>query len=222
MVARGEVAEDRAFTEEGIFEYHLYTLGRPTTVRNNEQKQVTLLDASHFKVSKRMIFYGAAYYYRSSVGEVASNQKVGVFLDFENSEKNHLGMALPGGVVRVYKEDASGAQQFIGEDRIDHTPRDETVRIRMGEAFDVVGDRRQIEYEVLSSCLSESTWKVELRNHKDEDVEVQVVEPIGGDWKILSSSHRGTKVDANTFRFDVEVPARDSVTIDYAVRVRWC
>ena len=222
MVARGEVAEDRAFSEEGFFEYHLYTLGRPTTVRNNEQKQVTLLDASHFGVDKRMIFYGAAYYYRGSYGEIASNQKVGVFLDFENSEENHLGMALPAGVVRVYKEDSSGAQQFIGEDRIDHTPRDERVRIRMGDAFDVVGDRRQMTYRVLSSCVSESTWKVELRNHKDEDVEVQVVEPIGGEWHILSSSHPATRVDANTFRFDVAVPARDSTSIDYTVRVRWC
>jgi len=115
---------------------------------------VTLLDASRFKVDKRIIFYGAAYYYRGSYGEIASNQKVGVFLDFKNSKENHLGMALPGGVVRVYKEDSSGAQQFIGEDRIDHTPRDETVRIRMGDAFDVVGDRRQMNYEVLSSCVS--------------------------------------------------------------------
>ncbi|MFV1987480.1 MAG: DUF4139 domain-containing protein [Gemmatimonadota bacterium] len=223
LAGQMQVEEDRAaFTEEGFFEYHLYTLARPTTVRNNEQKQVTLLEASGFGVDKQLIFYGAAYYYRAAYGQVMSNQKVGVYLDFENSEANRLGMPLPAGTVRVYKEDASGAQQFIGEDRIDHTPRDETVRIKMGEAFDVVGDRRQMDYTVLSGCVSESTWEVDLRNHKDEDVTVQVVEPIGGDWDILRSSHRATKVDAHTFRFDVDIDARGEVTVEYRVRVRWC
>jgi hypothetical protein len=174
-------AEAAPFTEEGFFEYHLYTLNRPTTVKNAEQKQVTLLEASDFGLKKRLIYYGAAHYYRGSYGYVESNAKIGVFLDFQNSEKNKLGMPLPAGVVRVYKADESGSQQFIGEDRIDHTPRDERVRIKMGEAFDVLGDRRQMEYNVIASCVSESTWEVELRNHKDEDVEVEVVEPIGGD-----------------------------------------
>jgi hypothetical protein len=131
-------------------------------------------------------------------------------------------MPLPKGVVRVYKADGSGAQQFIGEDRIDHTPRDELVRVKMGEAFDVVGDRRQMEYRVISSCVSESAWEVELRNRKDEDVEVEVLEPIGGDWRVLSSSHEYRRVDANTFRFTVPVPARQDVTVTYRVQVRWC
>ena len=221
MAAEAQLA-DASFTEEGFFEYHLYTLGRPTTVKNAEQKQVTLLEASEFDVEKTLIFYGAAHYYRGSYGDVISNQKVGVFLDFENSEENRLGMALPAGTVRVYKEDDSGAQQFIGEDRIDHTPRDENVRIRMGDAFDVVGDRRQMDYSVLSSCVSESTWEIDLRNHKDEDVEVQVVEPIGGDWEILSSTHPAIRVDAHTFRFDVDVESRGETTVEYRVRVRWC
>jgi len=215
-------AQDAAFSEEAFFEYHLYTLDRPTTVRNNEQKQVTLLEASDFGVDKRMIFYGAEHYYRGQYGQVVSNQKVGVYLDFENSESNRLGMPLPAGVVRVYKEDSSGAQQFIGEDRIDHTPRDETVRIKMGEAFDVVGDRRQMEWTTLGHCSSQSRWAVELRNHKDEAVEVQVMEPVGGDWTIVSSTHRAQKLDAHTFRFDVEVPARGATEIEYTVRVRWC
>ncbi|MEE9207528.1 MAG: DUF4139 domain-containing protein, partial [Gemmatimonadota bacterium] len=223
MLRAAAVAEDAAgFAEEGFFEYHLYTLGRPTTVLQNEQKQVRLLEASGFDIDKRLIFYGAPYYYRGSYGQVMSNQKVGVFLDFENSETNQLGMALPAGIVRVYKKDSSGAQQFIGEDRIDHTPRDETLRIKMGEAFDVVGDRKQMEYSVISSCVSESSWEIELRNHKDEAVEVDVMEPIGGDWRILSSSHQATKLDANTFRFRVDIPSRGETTIRYRVRVRWC
>jgi hypothetical protein len=222
MAVAESAADAAGFVEEGFFEYHLYTLGRPTTVKNNEQKQVTLLEASDFGIKKHLIFYGASYYYRGSYGYVESNTKIGVYLDFDNSEKNQLGMPLPGGVVRVYKADKSGAQQFIGEDRIDHTPRDERIRIKTGEAFDVVGDRRQMNYEVLSSCVSESTWEVELRNHKDEDVEVEVVEPVGGDWDLIRSSHRATKLDAHTFKFDVDVPARDSTKIEYTVRVRWC
>ncbi|MBK8996446.1 MAG: DUF4139 domain-containing protein [Myxococcales bacterium] len=127
------------FKEEGFFEYHLYTLQRPTTLLDKEQKQVTLLEGHDIGIDKKLIFWGAEYYYRGNYGQVVSNQKVGVYLDIKNSEKNHLGMPLPKGTVRVYKADKSGAKQFIGEDRIDHTPRDEEIRIKMGEAFDVVG-----------------------------------------------------------------------------------
>jgi hypothetical protein len=210
------------FQEESFFEYHLYTLQRPTTLRDNEQKQVTLLEGEDVGVNKRLIFYGVPYYYRGSYGQVMSNQKVGVYLDVQNSEENHLGIPLPKGIVRVYKADASGSQQFIGEDQIDHTPRDERIRIKMGEAFDVVGDRRQMDYRVISSCVAESSWEITLRNHKDEDAEVQIVEPVGGDWEILSSSHRAERVDAFTFTFTVPVPARGEVKVEYRIRVRWC
>ncbi len=218
-----DVAQESAgFSEQGFFEYHLYTLGRPADLMNNEQKQVTLLEADEFGVEKRLIFHGAAHYFRGHYGQVASDQKVGVFLDFSNSERNGLGMPLPKGVVRVYKRDEDGAQQFIGEDLIDHTPRDERVRIKMGEAFDLVGDRRQMDYDVISGCVSESLWRVDLRNHKDEDVRVTLVEPAGGDWQILSSSHPYTRLDAWTFTFDPEVPANGETTVEYRVRVRWC
>ncbi len=219
MMAADAISE---FSEESFFEYHLYTLGRPTTLRQNEQKQVTLLEANGVGVDKKLIFYGAAYYYRGSYGEVVSNQKVGVFLDFQNSEQNRLGMPLPKGIVRVYKADASGAQQFIGEDRIDHTPRNERVRIKMGEAFDVVGDRRQMEFNVISGCVSESAWEITLRNHKDEDAEVEIIEPIGGDWTMISSSHRFEKLDAHTFKYTVDVPEDGETKVNYRVRVRWC
>jgi hypothetical protein len=221
-MAVAEAGMDQAFAEEAFFEYHLYTLNRPATVLNNEQKQVTLLEAADFGIRKRLIFYGAAYYFRGSYGQVESNQKIGVFLDFENSEKNGLGMPLPAGIVRVYKSDASGAQQFIGEDRIDHTPRDEKIRIKMGEAFDVVGDRRQMDFDIIGDCVTESEWEIKLRNHKDEEVEVEVFEPVGADWEILTSSHPATKVDAHTFKYVVKIPARGEQTITYRVRVRWC
>ena len=222
MRAAMEAQDAAQFAEEGFFEYHLYTLQRPTTLLENEQKQVTLLEASDIGVTKRLIFAGAPYYFRGQYGVVAANQKVGVYLDFMNTEGNRLGVPLPKGVVRVYKADASGAQQFIGEDRIDHTARDERVRIKMGEAFDVVGDRRQMEYRVISSCVSESAWEVELRNRKDEDVEVQILEPIGGDWRIITSSHEHRRIDANTFSFTVSIPARQDLTVSYRVQVRWC
>jgi hypothetical protein len=217
------VAEDAAqFSEEGFFEYHLYTLQRPTTLLQNEQKQVTLLAADAVGIDKRMIFYGASQYYRGSYGQVVSNQKVGVYLDVDNSQDNNLGMALPAGIIRVYKADPTGAQQFIGEDRIDHTPRDETVSVKMGEAFDVVGDRRQMEFQVLGSCVAESAWELAVRNHKDDEIEVELFEPVGGDWEILESSHTPVELDAHTFKFVVRIPPRDEVKVTYRVRVRWC
>src|SRR5262249_33548283 len=168
------------FREESFFEYHLYTLERPTNLLNAEQKQVTLLEAPGIKIDKKLIFFGAAYYYRGNYGQVVSNQKVGVYLDIQNTEANHMGMPLPKGTVRVYKADKSGSNQFIGEDAIDHTPRDEKVRIKMGEAFDVVGDRKQMSWKTLGACTSESDWQIDLRNHKDTATSVEVFEPVGG------------------------------------------
>ncbi len=210
------------FKEEGFFEYHLYTLGRPTTLLHNEKKQATLLEARGIGVHKKMIFFGAAHYYRGHYGQVVSNQKIGVYLDIENKAANKLGMPLPKGIVRVYKADSSGARQFIGEDNIDHTPRDEKLRIKMGDAFDVVGDRRQMKWTTLGTCASESDWEIELRNHKDTPAEVEVFEPIGGDWQILSSSLPYTKKDAHTFTFDARVPAKTNLKITYRARVKWC
>jgi hypothetical protein len=210
------------FKEEGFFEYHLYTLSQPTSVKDNEQKQISLLEAKGITLKKQLIFRGTDYWYRNSYGQVASNQKIGVFLDIENKEQNKLGIALPKGIVRVYKADKSGAKQFIGEDSIDHTPRDEKVRIKMGEAFDVVGDRKQTDWKHLGACTSESAWEISLRNHKDTEEQVLVVEPTGGDWEILASNATAKKEDAHTFTFDVKVPKRGETKITYRVRIKWC
>ena len=218
----GVEKDKKQFSEEGFFEYHLYTLSRPTDLLDKEKKQVTLLEARNIGIKKKLIYFGRQYWYRGRHGQVMKNQKVGVYLDIDNSKKNGMGMPLPKGTVRVYKADKSGAKQFIGEDRIDHTPRDEEIRIKMGEAFDVVGDRKQTEWRTLGTCTSESTWEVELRNHKDEATRVLVFEPVGGDWEILEASHRHKKEDSKTFTFDVAVPARGKTKITYTVRVRWC
>ncbi len=232
VMAQGQIAErsrmakdeggERQFNEESFFEYHLYSLDRPTDLLNSESKQVTLLQASGVAVRRRLIFHGASYYYRNRYGAVQSNQKVGVYVEIDNREDNHLGIPLPKGTVRVYKTDKSGQKEFVGEDNIDHTPRDEKVRIKMGESFDVVGDRKQTDYKVISSCVDESAWEIDLRNHKDVADEVLVYEPVGGDWTLLTSSMPYEKKDAHTFTFTAKVPARGATKITYRVRVKWC
>ena len=225
QVAMMEVARAGArpdFASEGLFEYHLYTLQRQTDLLDNEQKQVMLLEAQAIAVRKRYTFEGRNGLFRAAVGSQVVNENVQVKLEFENRSSDQLGMPLPRGVVRVFKADQSGAQQFVGEDRIDHTPRDEVIEIQVGEAFDILGTRRQMKYDALGRCSSASDWEIELRNRKDEDVTINVIEHAGGDWEIVSSSHRSQRIDAGTFAFDVEVPAREEVTLQYRVRVTWC
>lgn len=221
-MAMSAVAAAPAFREEGLLEYHLYTLDRATDVLDREQKQVTLLEANGVGIEKKLIFFGQQYWFQGQYGELVKNQKVSVYLDFQNSAQNRMGIPLPKGTVRVYKADKSQAKQFVGEDAIDHTPRDEKVRIKVGEAFDVVADRKQVRWSALGNCSSESAWSIELRNHKDEDVRVEVREPAGGDWKISQSSHPAVQDDAQAFHFDVSVPKRGKTQLSYTVRVRWC
>lgn len=220
--ARASVVADAGFREEGLLEYHLYTLGRPADVLDREQKQVTLLEAAGLGIQKKLVFSGQQYYYQSQFGELQKNQKVSVYLDFENSEKNRMGMPLPRGTIRVYKADGAGKKQFVGEDAIDHTPRDEKLHIKVGEAFDVVADRKQTEWRSLGTCSSESAWEIELRNHKDENVTVEVREPASGDFTIVESSHPAKKESSSLHTFDVSVPKRGKTKLTYRARVRWC
>jgi len=211
------------FSEESFFEYHLYTLERPATLLDNEQKQITLLQAPGVALEKHLVLNGEPQWFRARYGgELESRRKVSVLLEVENRKENRLGMPLPKGVVRVYKADSEGGRQFVGEDRIDHTPRDEKVRVKVGEAFDVVADRRQMEWRELGRCASESSFEIELRNHKDEPVTVEVIEPASGEWEILRSSHPHERRDAQSFRFKPEVPANGKTLVTYTVRVRWC
>jgi hypothetical protein len=210
------------FHEESLFEYHLYTLGRPTDLLNNEQKQVSLLEGHDLEVQKRLVLRGQEYWYRGRQGQVLKDQKVSAFVKFQNSEKNKLGMPLPKGTVRVYKASKSGALEFVGEDSIDHTPRDEDVEIKLGESFDVVADQKQMEYRAISSCAHESTWELSLRNHKDQAELVDVEEPTSGDYTIEQASHPYKKKDAHTFTFSIAVPARGEVTVTYRIRTRYC
>jgi hypothetical protein len=232
--AREEAIADRAmpklaareaapppFKEEAFFEYHLYTLDRRTTLKDNQTKQMSLLQTSQVPVKKLFVFSGSSRFYYGRMDSQGQKQKVGVFLELENSQKNRLGMPLPKGIVRVYKEDKDGALQFVGEDRLDHTPKDERFKIKLGEAFDVVGERIQTDYKRLSSNLFEVAFEVTLRNHKNEDIKVWVEEPIPGDWEMQANSHPYEKLQANLIRFEVPVGNDQEVKVKYRIRTRY-
>jgi hypothetical protein len=209
------------FVSEGFFEYHLYTLDGRTTIKDNQTKQLSLLSSSEIPVTKELIYYGAADYYRTSYGVPMSNQKVAVYLEVKNSKENRLGLPLPKGKVRVYKADAAGSQQFVGEDWIDHTPKDERVKIKLGNAFDLVGERTQKDFKKLASNLYEVEWEIALRNHKTEAQTVTVIEPVPGDWQVVSSSHTYEKVQAHTLKYQISVPKEGASKLTYRVRIRY-
>ncbi|MBT9612180.1 MAG: DUF4139 domain-containing protein [Burkholderiales bacterium] len=211
--------------EESLFEYHLYTLDRPTTIAENQTKQVALLSASSVPTAKEFMLRGADYYYRSSYGEIGQKMKVGVFVEFDNKGGN-LGIPLPKGVVRVYKKDSNGNAQFVGEDRIDHTPKNEKVRLKLGDAFDVTADKKQTSFEKISGTtrynyIFDAAFEIVLKNAKDEAVTVKVIEPIPGDWQMQSESHPHVKEASNTAVWQVNVPANGKTKLTYKVRVRY-
>jgi hypothetical protein len=222
LAAKAASARDasRDFAEEGFFEYHLYTLDGRTTLKNQQTKQLALLSAADVPVTKHLMYYGAQDYYRNSYGMPISNQKVAVLLELRNSTENRLGLPLPKGKVRVYKADSAGSQQFIGEDWIDHTPKNERVKIKLGEAFDVVGERTQKDWRKLGSGLWEVEWEIALRNHKQQDQTVTVIEPVPGDWQVLHATHAFEKPEAHTLRFSIAVPREGAAKLVYRIRIR--
>jgi len=221
MYAVAERLEAKAgrpqFAEEAFFEYHLYTLNRKTTVKDRQTKQISLLDAHDVPMKK-------LYIVRSSAGIWGYSEdkgKVGVYIEFENSKSKNLGMALPKGLVRVYKADKRGQLQFIGEDHIDHTPVDEKVIIKLGEAFDIVYEARRLSYRQIASNVYRYEMEYEIRNHKDENIVVEVEAPLHGDWEILKASHEWIKETANRVRFFVPVKAKDKGKLNFTVQIRW-
>jgi hypothetical protein len=210
------------FQQEGFSEYHLYTLQRPTSIQDKESKQISLLAATNIPVEKYLAVEGQPYYYRNPQGiGNAIPQPVKVFYRFRNEQKGGLGMPLPAGTVRVYQSDSKGGIQFAGEDTISHTPKDETLRIYVGNAFDVVCERKQTDYKKLASNLYELEYQISLRNHKDAPVTVEVREPVGGDWEVVSSNFQWTKLDSSTIGFQIPVEKDGTATLDYRVRVKW-
>ncbi len=204
----------RGFAEKSFAEYHLYTLGRRTTLANAQTKQIELINVEKIPVAKR-------YLYRANFGN-----RVGVILHFKNSKETckGLGIPLPKGPFRVYLRDTDGQTEFVGRDEIDHTPKDEPVRIRIGYAFDLVGQRTQTaNRRKAGQRWNEQDWQIKLRNHKDQAVKILVEEPLEGyrNWKILKKSHDYKKKDFRTLEFDVDVPANGETVITYTVRYTW-
>jgi hypothetical protein len=230
---RMAVAEAPGFEEKAFFEYHLYTLGRPTTLPDNSTKQIELFDAARDVPAKKiLVYYGLPGIYGVFPNPMTdrnfglhTNKKVDVYLRFENKRERGLGVPLPSGRIRVNQIDsADGSLEFIGEDVIDHTPRDEEVLIRLGSAFDVVGERKQVDFRVDSARRwMEETIEIELRNHKDEPVEVIVKENLYRwvNWEILDASHAWDKHDARTVHFPVRVDADGKLALRYRVRYTW-
>jgi hypothetical protein len=210
------------FTQENFSEYHLYSLERRTSIQNNESKQISLLNGTGVPVEKYLMVEGQAYYYRNPQGiGNAIPEPVKVYYRFKNEEKGGLGMPLPAGTVRVYQADSKGGVQFVGEDNIKHTPKDETLKIYIGNAFDVVCERKQTDYKKLASNLYEMEYSITLRNHKAGPVTVEVREPVGGDWEVVNSNFKPEKLDSTTIGFQVPVEKDGSATLTYRVRVKW-
>jgi len=232
MMEADAAAPVAGFQEKSFFEFHLYTLQRPTTLTNNSTKQIELFDqARQIPVRKVLLYNGAPDYYlypspmidRNFTSE--SNKKVDVYLEFKNDKQYGLGVPLPAGRIRVSKFDAAdGSLEFIGEDRIDHTPKDETVRVKLGSAFDVVGERKQTDFTVDTKAKwLEEQFEIRLRNHKDQPVKVVVKENLfrWSNWKILTKTHEFIKEDSRTITFPVEVPKDGETFVRYRVRYTW-
>jgi hypothetical protein len=220
-------------TEKTFFEYHLYTLARPTTLAENSSKQVEMASAANIPIKKIYIYDGAqntqwnyfgdSGYWDPNYG-LQSGKKVAVLLELDNKKASGLGIPLPKGRVRVYKKDDEGSLQFAGEDAIDHTPQDEKVRVKMGESFDLVGERKRTDYSSdVKGRRFEESFEIRLRNHKDDAATVTVVEHLyrWSGWKISESSAKFTKKDAQTIEFSVPVPKDGEAVVTYTVKYSW-
>jgi hypothetical protein len=215
------VAPSQRPTEQALFEYHLYTLRRPTTVADNQTKQVELLSAPGIAITKTLELRGSPSYYRSASADLGTRLKLGTYVTFRN-QGGSLGVPLPKGVIRVYKRDNGGMEQFVGSDEIDHTPKGETIRLHLGDAFDVTANKRQTDFRVVTSgSVYESAYSLVIRNAKTVAQEVVVVEPIPGDWTMLQESAAHTKSSSSTATWALRVPSGGATTLTYRVRIRF-
>ena len=209
-------------TQENFSEYHLYTVTRRTSIHDKESKQIALLNGSNVPINKAYVVEAQPYYFRNPQGiGNPITEPVMVYYNFKNDQKSGLGMPLPAGTVRVYQADSKSNIQFAGEDNIQHTPKDESLRIHVGNAFDVVCERKETDYKKIASNVYEMEYQIALRNHKDGPVTVDVREPIGGDWEVENANFPSTKLDATTIGFQVPVAKDGTATLDYRVRVKW-
>jgi hypothetical protein len=222
FAAKAQAAPAAQFQQQAFSEYHLYKLSRPASIQNDESKQISLLSAAQVPVEKYFEADGQPYYYRNPQGiGNAMPEPVNVYYRFNNQESSGLGMPLPGGTVRVYQNDENGAEEFIGEDAIQHTPKGETVRVNVGQAFDIVCERKELDYRRLPNSTAEMEYQIALRNHRDSAATVEVHEPVGGTWEVENANYKWAKIDASTIGFEIPVEKDGSATLDYRVRVKW-
>jgi len=194
-------------------------LQRQTTIKDKQTKQVSLLKAVDVRIQKEFLVEGSQSIFRKHYQRNNPKQPVNVYIKFMNTEDNNLGKPIPEGIMRLYKMDTEGSLLFVGEDRIDHTSVDEEINLKIGEAFDVVAERVQTDYKQITKGLHESEWEITLKNHKDEDVVVNIIESLFGNWSVVDSSHPYIKKDAFAIKFDVEVPKDTEVMVKYRLRV---
>jgi hypothetical protein len=218
---RAETAAIPAMAQESFSDYHLYTLERKTSINNNETKQVSMLNATGFAVQKRYVVDGQSHYYRNPHPGAALTDPVQVFYELRNDAKSGLGMPMPAGTVRVYQSDSKGGVQFVGEDRINHTPKDETLTLKIGNAFDVTCERKQTDFERIATNVFEFEYEITLKNHKTVPVSVDVNEPIGGTWRIVRSNYSALKTGAFAAQFKVPVAVDATAVVKYRVRVTY-
>lgn len=209
--------------QENLFEYHLYTLGRLTTIADKQTKQVALMSASSIPVTKSLELRGAGYYYTEQAGDLGQRLKPQIYLEFAN-EGGGLGIPLPAGIVRIYKKDSQGNAQFVGEDNIDHTARGERIRLLLGESFDVTATKKQTDFKriepyTLGRYVYQSSYEIEMRNAKDAAVPLKVVELLPGDWQIVSENMPHVKSSSTTATWNVMIPPKGKTTLAYTVRV---
>ena len=215
-------AAESVMTQEAFSDYHLYTVGRKTTINNAQTKQVSMLEGTDVPVVKRYVVEGQNYYYHNQRHPGSPlKDLVQVYYQFKNEAKAGLGLPMPAGVLRVYQQDSKGGMQFVGEDRINHTPKDETLNVKIGNAFDVVCERNQIDFEKIASNVYEFEYEIALRNHKATPIVVEVNEPIGGTWRMVRTSHEHTKTAAWAAQFKVPVAAEGEAMLKYRVRVTY-
>lgn len=226
-----DAANAPAVTEKAFDEFHLYSLARPTTLHDHETKQVEFVTALSLQAQTQYIYNGSQFQFGSyyggcqrdpNCGMQDGNKKVNVYKQFKNSEANHLGVALPKGKLRFYRRDDDGHLEFTGENMIDHTPKDEMVRVYVGNSFDLVGERKRMNFSEAPHSFDE-TYEVTLRNHKKEAVTIQVREPMyrWSQWKVVTASHKWTKVDAQWIEFPVTVAADGEQRVTYTVHYWW-
>lgn len=214
MARKAEVAQ------EALMDYHLYSFERPTSIADNQTKQLALLSATAVPVQREYLLAGNDWYYRERYGQIGQKLKPAVFIQFEN-KGGQLGKPLPAGVVRAYARDSKGAAQFVGEDRVEHTAKNEKVKLKLGEAFDITADRTQTAYRKLGDSSAETSYRIDIRNAKEEAVTVRVQEPLPGDWEITQETHKHGKESSRLAAWNIEVPAGGAATLEYTARVRW-